>query len=93
MRASPLPHWRGADSDRLFEVATRQAGYVTNEQAAEAGYSPPLLQFYVHKGRLERAQTPRRQRGPDPAWLWSAEQTGTFSASRSIGYPADRVSP
>jgi hypothetical protein len=45
------PNW-----DRLYEVASAQAGYVTNEQAHEAGYSLPLLQFHIGKGRLERTR-------------------------------------
>lgn len=77
-----LPNW-----DRLFEVASAQAGYVTNAQAHEAGYSLPLLQFYVHKGRLERVQRgilrlvhyhPGEHEDLVPLWLWS-EQEGVFS--------------
>ena len=81
------PNW-----DRLFEVASEQAGYVTNAQAAEAGYSLPLLQFYVHKGRLERVQRgvlrlvhypPGDNEDLVPLWLWS-EQEGVFSHETAL---------
>jgi predicted transcriptional regulator of viral defense system len=45
------PSW-----DRLFEIAAGQEGYITNKQAAEAGYSLPLIQFHIGKGRLQRVQ-------------------------------------
>jgi predicted transcriptional regulator of viral defense system len=80
------------DWDRLFEVASEQAGYVTNKQAAEAGYSPPLLQFYVQKGRLERVQRgilrlvhypPGDNEDLVPLWLWS-EKSGVFSHDTAL---------
>lgn len=80
------------DWDRLFEVASEQAGYVTNRQAVAAGYSLPLLQFYVQKGRLERAQRgilrlvhypPGDNEDLVPLWLWS-EQKGTFSHETAL---------
>ena len=81
------PNW-----DRIFEVASEQAGYVTNKQAAEAGYSLPLLQFYVQKGRLERVQRgilrlvhypPGDNEDLVPLWLWS-EQKGAFSHETAL---------
>lgn len=81
------PSW-----DRLFEIASAQAGYVTNKQAAEAGYSLPLLQFYIEKGRLERVQRGilRLVHYPAgehedlvPTWLWS-EQKGAFSHETAL---------
>lgn len=81
------PNW-----DRLFEVASAQAGYVTNGQAHEAGYSLPLLQFYVQKGRLERVQRgilrlvhypPGEHEDLVPLWLWS-EQKGVFSHETAL---------
>jgi predicted transcriptional regulator of viral defense system len=80
------------DWGRLYEVASSQAGYVTNTQAAEAGYSLPLLQFYVHKGRLERIQRgilrlvhypPGDNEDLVPLWLWS-EQEGVFSHETAL---------
>lgn len=80
------------DWDRLFESASAQAGYVTNEQAHEAGYSLPLLQFYVQKGRLERVQRgilrlvhypPGEHEDLVPLWLWS-ERTGVFSHETAL---------
>lgn len=81
------PNW-----DRLFEVASAQAGYVTNAQAHEAGYSLPLLQFYIQKGRLERVQRgilrlvhypPGEHEDLVPLWLWS-EQRGVFSHETAL---------
>ena len=80
------------DWDRLFEVASEQAGYVTNKQAVAAGYSLPLLQFYIQKGRLERVQRgilrlvhhpPGDSEDLVPLWLWS-EQRGTFSHETAL---------
>ncbi len=82
-----VPNW-----DRLFELASAQAGYVTNKQAADAGYSLPLLQFYVQKGRLERVQRgvlrlvhypPGEHEDLVPLWLWS-EQRGVFSHETAL---------
>ena len=89
-RGSPSgssPSW-----DKLFEIASAQAGYVTNKQAAEAGYSLPLIQFYLQKGRLERAQRgilrlvhypPGEHEDLVPLWLWS-EQQGVFSHDTAL---------
>ncbi|MBP9112447.1 MAG: type IV toxin-antitoxin system AbiEi family antitoxin domain-containing protein [Polyangiaceae bacterium] len=82
-----VPSW-----DRLFELAAPQAGYVTNEQATEAGYSRRLLQFYVEKGRLERSLRGilRLVHYPVsdhedlvPTWLWSDKQ-GVFSHETAL---------
>lgn len=45
------PSW-----DRLYEIASAQEGYFTSSQAAEAGYSLPLLAHHLHKGRIAHAQ-------------------------------------
>ncbi|MDX2055560.1 MAG: type IV toxin-antitoxin system AbiEi family antitoxin domain-containing protein [Polyangiaceae bacterium] len=85
--AGTVPSW-----DRLFELASAQAGYVTNKQAAEAGYSLRLLQFYVDKGRLERTQRGilRLVHYPAsdheelvPLWLWSGKE-GIFSHETAL---------
>lgn len=83
----PSPDW-----DKLFELASAQEGYVTNKQAREAGYSLPLLQFYIQKGRLERPQRgilrlvhypPGEHEDLVPLWLWS-EQKGVFSHETAL---------
>ena len=65
---------------------------MTNKQAAEAGYSLPLLQFYVQTGRLERVQRgilrlvhypPGDNEDLVPLWLWS-EQKGAFSHETAL---------
>lgn len=76
------PNW-----SRLYEQAASQGGYVTLRQAAEAGYSPPLVQYYVRQGKLERAGRgqlrlvhfpPTEHEDLVPLWLWS-EKEGVFS--------------
>jgi predicted transcriptional regulator of viral defense system len=82
-----VPDW-----DRLFEIASAQAGYVTNKQAAEVGYSLPLVQFYLQKGRLERVQRgilrlvhypPGEHEDLVPIWLWSGRK-GVFSHETAL---------
>lgn len=81
------PSW-----DKLFEIAAAQDGYVTNMQAAEAGYSLPLIQFHIHAERLERAQRGILRLVHYPAgehedlvvlWLWSQQQ-GVFSHETAL---------
>jgi predicted transcriptional regulator of viral defense system len=81
------PEW-----DRLFELASAQAGYVTNKQAGEAGYSLPLVQFHIQKGRLERVQRgilrlvhypPSEHEDLVPLWLWT-ERQGVFSHETAL---------
>src|SRR5438105_4112053 len=77
---------------RLYETAAAQAGYVTQEQAVEAGYSPQLVRYYVREGRLERAARgvlrlvhfpPSDHEDLAVLWLWS-EQRGTFSHETAL---------
>lgn len=42
------------DWNRLYEQASLQGGLFTTQQAADAGYSPQLLNHHVHAGRLIR---------------------------------------
>ncbi|HMI84315.1 MAG TPA: type IV toxin-antitoxin system AbiEi family antitoxin domain-containing protein [Polyangiaceae bacterium] len=90
----PRPSATGSapDWNRLFELASAQGGYFTNAQAAAAGYSPPLLQFYVKKGRLERIRRGilrlvHYPTGDDedlmPLWLWS-DRKGVFSHETAL---------
>ncbi len=46
---------RSLARDELWEIATTQHGFVTAQQAAEAGISKQALQMLVHRGTLERA--------------------------------------
>ena len=41
--------------DQLWDIATAQHGYVTAQQAAEAGIGKQALQMLIHRGTLERA--------------------------------------
>lgn len=41
--------------DQLWDIATAQHGYVTAQQAAEAGIGKHALQMLIHRGTLERA--------------------------------------
>jgi predicted transcriptional regulator of viral defense system len=75
------------DWDRLYETAAAQEGLFTTRQAAEAGYSPPLLTHHVHKGRVTRVRRGIYRLVHYPAgehedlvavWLWS-ERTGVIS--------------
>lgn len=78
--------------DRLYEIAAAQAGYVSQAQAGEAGYSPQLVQYYVHQGRLERAGRgvlrlvhfpPSDHEDLVVLWLWS-EQKGVLSHETAL---------
>src|SRR5262245_31363136 len=81
------PSW-----DRLYELATPQAGYFTLAQSRAAGYSPPLLEYYVREGRVERVARgifrlahypPGDHEDLVVAWLWS-ERLGVFSHETAL---------
>jgi predicted transcriptional regulator of viral defense system len=81
------PSWNA-----LFEVATAQAGFFTTRQAAEAGYSPQLLQKHLKAGRVARDRRGVYRIVHYPhvdneelvaAWLWS-ESTGVFSHQTAL---------
>ena len=42
------------DHDRLFDIATEQAGYFTTAQARDCGFSSPLLSHHAKSGRFVR---------------------------------------
>lgn len=74
----PRPSW-----DSLFDTAAVQAGYVTTRQAADAGYSPQLLQKHLRAGRLTRPMRGIYRLVHFPAgehedlvtaWLWSEQK-------------------
>src|SRR5690606_22254431 len=81
------PSW-----NRLFEVAASQSGYVTTQQAAEAGYSRHLLYVHIRAGRITRTQRGIYRLVHFPAgdhehlvtaWLWS-EQSGVVSHETAL---------
>jgi predicted transcriptional regulator of viral defense system len=78
--------------ERLYESAAAQAGYVTHEQAVEAGYSPQLVRYYVQDGRLERVGRgllrlvhfpPSDHEDLVVLWLWS-DNAGVFSHETAL---------
>ncbi len=78
--------------DRLFEVATRQAGLFTTRQAAESGYSAQLLIHHVKAGNVRRVQRGIYRLVYFPAseheelvlaWLWS-EKVGVVSHESAL---------
>lgn len=89
MPAAASPH---PDPDRLFEIAASQEGFFTTQQAAEAGYSPQLLNHYLRKGRVLRVRRGiyrlvHYPAGQDEelvlAWLWS-QQAGVMSHQTAL---------
>jgi predicted transcriptional regulator of viral defense system len=81
------PSW-----DKLFEAAVAQEGYFTTKEAAEAGYSPQLLQKYLKNGRITRVLRGIYRIVHYPAgehedlvslWLWS-DKAGVFSHETAL---------
>jgi len=81
------PHW-----DDLFAVAQAQGGYFTTAQAAQSGYSRPLLHKHLAGGRMVRARRgvyrlvhfpPSDHEDLVILWLWS-EQAGVFSHETAL---------
>lgn len=81
------PSW-----DKLYEIASGQEGHFTSTQAAEAGYSLPLLAHHLHKGRIAHAQRGIYRLVHYPAgehddlmilWLWSGQE-GVFSHETAL---------
>lgn len=84
---APRPSW-----DRLWETAGAQAGHFTTRQAAEAGYSPQLLQKHLRAGRVARVRRGVYRLVHFPAgeheelvavWLWSG-QAGVLSHQTAL---------
>jgi predicted transcriptional regulator of viral defense system len=80
------------DWNRLYELASGQAGYFTAKEAGNAGFSLPLLQHHLDAGRVERSQRgvfrlvnfpPTDEEGLVPTWLWSRRE-GTFSHETAL---------
>ncbi len=81
------PSW-----DHLYEQAASQAGYFTTTQAAEAGFSSPLLHKYLARGKVARMRRGVYRLVHFPAsededlvvlWLWS-ERQGIFSHETAL---------
>jgi predicted transcriptional regulator of viral defense system len=81
------PSW-----DSLFDVAAGQEGLFSTAQAAEAGYSPQLLQKHLHGGRIRRVRRgvyrlvhfpPGDQEDLAAVWLWS-DTAGVFSHETAL---------
>lgn len=86
-RSAHTPEW-----DRLYQTAAAQDGLFTTQQAAEAGYSPPLLVHHVHAGRIARVRRGVYRLVHFPAgeheelvaiWLWS-DRAGVFSHETAL---------
>src|ERR1044072_7515655 len=86
---------RPPDWDSLFEVAQGQDGYFTTAQAAQEGYSRPLLHKHLAGGKIVRARRGVYRVVHFPAsdredlvvlWLWS-EQAGGFSHETVVAIP------
>lgn len=86
------PDGQAPDWNQLYELAASQAGYFQLSQAQEAGYSPPLLEYYVREGRVERVARgifrlihfpPSDHEDLVIAWLWS-DRLGVFSHETAL---------
>lgn len=83
---------RSPDWNSLFGVAQGQDGYFTTTQAAQSGYSGPLLHKHLGSGKMVRARRGIYRLVHFPAsdhedlvvlWLWS-EQAGVFSHETAL---------
>lgn len=83
---------RSPDWNSLFAVAQGQDGYFTTAQAAQSGYSRPLLHKHLANGKVVRARRGIYRLVHFPAsdhedlvvlWLWS-EQAGVFSHETAL---------
>ena len=80
------------DWNRLYELASGQGGYFTLADAAEAGFSAPLLQHHLKARRVERSGRsvlrlvnfhPTDEEDLVPIWLWS-DKLGVFSHETAL---------
>lgn len=80
------------DRAALFAVASAQEGCFTTDQAAEAGYSRPLLDHHLRSGRFVRVRRGVYRLVEYPAgdhedlvvaWLWS-KRLGVFSHETAL---------
>jgi predicted transcriptional regulator of viral defense system len=86
------PHPKHPTWDDLYDRAASQDGLFSTVQAAEAGYSPQLLQKHLHAGRIQRVRRgiyrlvhfpPGAHEDLAAVWLWSA-QAGVFSHETAL---------
>jgi predicted transcriptional regulator of viral defense system len=77
-RRRSSPSW-----DALFAIADAHDGYFSTRQAAEAGFSPQLLQKHIKAGRVEHTMRGvyrlvhypgSTHENLSPVWLWSNEE-------------------
>jgi len=82
-----VPSW-----DDLFDLAASQDGLFSTSQAAEAGYSPQLLQKHLRAGRVRRVRRGVYRLVHFPSaehedlavvWLWS-DRAGVFSHETAL---------
>lgn len=87
-----LRNKRSPDWNSLFAVAQGQDGYFSTTQAAQSGYSRPLLHKHLASGKMVRARRGIYRLVHFPAsdhedlvvlWLWS-EQAGVFSHETAL---------
>ncbi|MCZ7583711.1 MAG: type IV toxin-antitoxin system AbiEi family antitoxin domain-containing protein [Deltaproteobacteria bacterium] len=87
MRKRVKPDW-----ERLYEIAAAQDGYFSTRQAADAGYSRPLLCHHVRAGRLRNIRYGIYRLAQFPSgdhedlvvvWLWSDRQ-GVFGYETAL---------
>jgi predicted transcriptional regulator of viral defense system len=81
------------DHQRLFEVASEQAGYFTTAQAAACGYSSSLRTYHVKQGRWVRVRRGVYRLSEYPsseheeliaAWLWAGKDTAVVSHESAL---------
>ena len=86
-RSRQKPDW-----DALYEIASTQEGYFSRKQAAEAGYSSPLLYRHIKGGKFSRSVRgvyrlvyfpPGDHEDLVTIWLWSGRQ-GVFSHETAL---------
>ncbi len=82
----------GPDWDALYSVAAAQEGHFTTDQAADAGFSSPLLHRHLRNGQVRRIRRGvyRLVRFPGGdhedlvvVWLWS-DRKGVFSHDTAL---------
>jgi predicted transcriptional regulator of viral defense system len=87
MADSKSPSW-----DDLFDLAVGQDGLFSTAQAAQAGFSPQLLQKHLRAGRVRRVRRgvyrlvhfpPGEHEDLAVVWLWS-NRAGVFSHETAL---------
>ncbi|MBK6939152.1 MAG: type IV toxin-antitoxin system AbiEi family antitoxin domain-containing protein [Planctomycetes bacterium] len=90
-RSKNKPHTR-PEWDDLYRICESQSGYFSRADAADCGFSAPLLHHHVNAGAIHRARRGvyRLARFPTSdtedlvvVWLWSGK-AGTFSHETAL---------